>query len=61
MSDEAVRFRARAEEYRNLAARARSAVDRGELLKIAQDLEAEADKIDAEQAIERPPMRPMQI
>jgi hypothetical protein len=56
MGDEADRFRFRAKECRDLAKAARDGVTRQELLTIADELEAEADRIDAEEGDPKPPM-----
>jgi len=50
MSEEALRFRKRAADCRALAKNARDARDRDLLNDIADDLDAEADKIEAAQA-----------
>jgi hypothetical protein len=48
MGEEAERFRKRAKECRDLSVRARDSYMRDKLKEIAADLEAEAEKIDAE-------------
>jgi hypothetical protein len=53
--DEADRFRMRAKECRDLAKAARDDAARQELLTIAGELEAEADKIDTEEDDSEPP------
>jgi hypothetical protein len=50
MGDVSDRFRARAIECRLLAEKTCEGVARNSLLEIADDLDAEADKIDAEDA-----------
>lgn len=50
MTEEADSFRSRAKQCRTLAASARHAADRQTLNSMADDLSAEADKIDAEEA-----------
>ena len=50
MSEEALRFRKRAADCRALAKSARDARDRDLLNDIADDLDAEADKIEAAEA-----------
>jgi hypothetical protein len=50
MSDEADHFRSRAKHCRDLAAGARHATDRQTLNEIADDLDAEAHRIDAVEA-----------
>ena len=56
MGQDADRFRLRAKECRNLASAAREEVARQELRTIADELEAEADRIDAEEEDPEPPM-----
>jgi hypothetical protein len=56
MADEADRFRLRAKECRDLAKAARDDTARQDLLTIAGELEAEADRIDAEEDDPEPPM-----
>ena len=48
MSDDADRFRERAKTCRRLAGEARNPADRAELTQIADELDAEADKIERE-------------
>ena len=50
MSEESGRFRDRAKQCRDLSKGARSAVDREALEHMADDLDAEADKIEEEDA-----------
>lgn len=50
MSDEANSLRSRAAECRRLSGAARDARDRDTLANMASELDAEADKIDAEDA-----------
>ena len=50
MSDDASRFRERARTCRRLAHDARSQTDRAELTQIANELDAEADKLEQERA-----------
>lgn len=50
MSDEAERFRKRAKQCRVLASQARDDDSRNELGRMADDLDAEAAKIDQEEA-----------
>jgi len=49
MSDDAARFRRRAEQCRDLAERARDEYSRSTLSQMAAELDDAADKIDAEQ------------
>ena len=56
MADDAASFRARARDCRDLAAKARDQASRRELAELAEQLDAEADKIDAEQV--QQPMPP---
>jgi hypothetical protein len=49
MSDDAARFRRRAEQCRDLAERARDEYSRSTLSQLAAELDHEADKIDAEE------------
>ena len=49
MSEESERFRIRAKECRELADKARDPVARRTLVEIADDLEVEADMIEAEE------------
>lgn len=57
MGEEAERFRLRAKQCRDLAAIARDDYSRQTLTQMADELEAEADVIDAEQA-SKPSFRP---
>ena len=50
MGEDSDRFRKRALECREVAERARTPEARDALLRVADDLEAEADRIDAEEA-----------
>jgi hypothetical protein len=59
MGDEAERFRFRAKECRELAKGARDSAARQELLTVAGELEADADRIGAEEG-EGEPSMPMQ-
>lgn len=53
MADDAAHFRARAQQCRTLAKNARDEVSHRELTRLADELDAEAERIEAEQA--RPP------
>jgi hypothetical protein len=53
MGDDAERFRRRARECRELAERAYGREWRGKLIEIADELDAEADKTDAEEEAPR--------
>jgi hypothetical protein len=55
MSEEADRFRRRAQQCRDLAERARDDYSRITLAQMARELEEEADKIDAEEVAEPKP------
>jgi hypothetical protein len=56
--NEADRFRGRARKCRELARDARTEIDRNDLLRVAAELEEEADKIDAEEGRMRNPLPP---
>lgn len=47
MGEESTRFRSRARQCRELAASASNSMDRDTLIAMAEDLEAEADRLDA--------------
>lgn len=49
MGEESARFRRRAKQCRELAARAHNPQDCHTLIAMAEDLEAEADRLDAEE------------
>lgn len=50
MAEDAAGFRRRAEQCRELAARARDEYSRSTLMRMALELEAEADRIDGQEA-----------
>lgn len=54
MGDDAARFRQRARDCRQIAEEAKSPIWRESLLSIAQDLEDEADRLDAEEEASSP-------
>jgi len=59
MSDESGRFRRRAKECRDIAARAPDGAWRMQLNELAKDLDAEASKIEAEEERSRSPTAQM--
>lgn len=54
MTDESDRFRKRATQCRRLSNDARNSLDRAQLEQMAEDLDAEADKIEREEAFLKP-------